>query len=173
MDFREEYLAVWRQAYQDHPGLERFRAIKKGLLWGVMALFALQKLIVVVSMWRIGSPAALLFGAVVGMALPGIFALAVWRGNWKFSLVLLLPALYLAYDVVGNGFSALASGDSYYFTFYLILAVEGLMALYLAGVALWLSVPVQNRQLGDTANQVNEYLIRRSKEIAAQNRPQR
>ncbi len=170
MDFREEFFAVWRQAYQEHPGLEQFKAWKKRLLWGVMALFALQKLIMVVSMWRIGSPVALLFGAVVGMALPGIFALAVWRGGWKFSLALLLPALYLAYDVIGNGLSALASGDSYYFAFYVILAVEGFMALYLAGVVLWLSVPARNRQLGEIANQVNEYLIRRSKELAAQSR---
>lgn len=170
MDFREEFVAAWRQAYQDNPGLESFRARKKALLWGVMGGFALQKLIGLYVLGGMGGGGALifgLFGAVMGLAIPGIFALAVWRGNWRFSLALLLPAAYLLYDVVGNGFPALASGASYHPAFYLILAVEGLLALYLAGVVLWLSVPRRNRELGEIQNQVNERLIRRSKEIAA------
>lgn len=170
MDFREEFLAVWRQAYQDNPGLESFRVRKKALLWGMMGGFALQKLIALYVLGGMGNTFSLiagLFGAVVGLAIPGIFALAVWRGNWKFSLALLLPAAYLLFDVAGNGLPALAGGESYHPVFYLILAVEGLLALYLAGVTLWLSVPRRNRELGDVANRVNEYLIRRSKEIAA------
>ncbi len=176
MDFREEALAVWRQANQDNPGLESFRARKKALLWGVMGGFALQKLIGLYVLGGMGSAGALvagLFGAVMGLAIPGIFALAVWRGNWRFSLALLLPAAYLIFDVAGNGIPALASGDSYHPVFYLILAVEGLLALYLVGVTLWLSVPRRNRELGEVANQINEYLIRRSKEIAASTRQPR
>ncbi len=169
MDFREEILAVWRQAYLDHPGLEQFKTRKKMLLWGVMGLFVLQKAVGLVSLWGFGNPLVLLFGAVVGLALPGIFALAVWRGSWKFSLALLLPAIYLAVDVLWNGLPVLASGEPYYTSFYVILAVEGLMALYLAGVTIWLSVPKRNRELGQVMNQVNEHLIRRSKELAAQN----
>ena len=47
-----------------------------------------------------------------------------------------------------NGLPVLASGEPYYTSFYVILAVEGLMALYLAGVTIWLSVPKRNRELG-------------------------
>lgn len=171
MEFREEVLAAWRQAYEENPGLESFKSRKKALLWGVMGLFALQKLVALFILGGTGSTAALisgLFGAVVGLAIPGIFVLAVWRGNWRFSLAFLLPAAYLLFDVLGNGLPALTSGDSYYPVFYLILGLEAFLALYLIGVTLWLSVPQRNRELGDAMNRVNEYLIHRSKEIAAQ-----
>lgn len=172
MDFREEILATWRRAYQENPGLESFKTWKKRLLWGIMLLFALQKLTVVASMWRLGHPGAMIFGAVMGMAIPGIFVLAVWRGNWKFSLALLLPAFTLASDVIRNGLPALTSGNSYYPIFYVIIALEGFMTLYIVGVVLWISVPVRNRQLGEIMNQVNEHLIRRSKELTPPPAPQ-
>lgn len=49
---------------------------------------------------------------------------------------------------------------------YVILAVEAVTALYLAGVVLWLSLPPENRELSAVMNQITEELIRRSKEQA-------
>ena len=43
MELKNEMLARYARAYQEHPGLEQFRRRKKALLWGVMGLFLDRK----------------------------------------------------------------------------------------------------------------------------------
>lgn len=166
MDLREEMERMLREACEANPGLEGFRKGKKLLLWGMMGLFALSKLCAAIPMWRLGHPGAVVFGAVVGMVIPGIFALAVWRGDWRFAFSLLLPAANLAVDLAANGLPALFSGESYYLLFYCIVGLELVMVAYLTAAVLWLTVPRRNRELSVILNGLNEELIRRGKELS-------
>lgn len=166
MDMREEMERMHREAYAVHPGLEGFRTGKKWLLWGMMGLFALSKLCAAIPLWQTGNRAAVVLGVVLGMAVPGIFALAVWRGNWRFSFVLLLPAASMALDLVRNALPALLSGESYHILFYCIVGLELVMTAYLAALVLWFTVPPQNREYSDILNGLNEELIRRAKALS-------
>lgn len=175
MDFREEMLEAYRRAYQAHPGLETFRNRKKRLLWGMMGLFALGKLLSAVRLcgdWGFAAPVGVILGTLLGLAIPGIFALAVWRGNWRFSFLLLLPAAGIALELFRSWFPAMASGGSFVPLFYVALALSVVTCLYLVGVTLWLAAPARNREYGEILNQVTEALILRSKEIAAQQKAQ-
>lgn len=163
MDFRQVMQERYQQAYREHPGLEQFRQRKKGLLWGMMGLFALQKLLLAAALgggWAMA-------GALLGLFIPGIFALAVWRGNWKFSLLLLIPALNLALGLVRQALPVLLSGEQYPPFVYLCLLADGALTLYLAGLTAWLVIPEKNRGYAAALNQVTEELIRLSKEQAA------
>lgn len=167
MDMRQEMELLFRQACQEHPGLPRFRAAKKGLLWGMMGFFALIRVLEGLLYWEAGHPVLAVLRVPLGLLIPGIFALSVWRGGWKFSFLLLLPAGSLAGDLLPEIRVTLLLG---YNTLrpmaYVILAVEAIAALYLAGVVLWLALPPENRELSAVMNQITEELIRRSKEQA-------
>ncbi len=171
MDFREEMMEAYRRAYEAHPGLEAFRGRKKALLWGMMALFALSKLLTAIPAWNYASHAVIVIGGLMGLVIPGIFALAVWRGGWRFSLALLLPAASIALDLFRSWFPALAAGGDFHPLFHVTLWTAVATCLYLIGVVLYLSVPAKNRAYGEVLNQVTEALILRSKELAAQQRP--
>lgn len=44
-EYQERMQEIYRRAYEEDPGLEGFRRVKKSLLTLVMALFGLQKLL--------------------------------------------------------------------------------------------------------------------------------
>lgn len=164
MDLKEEMLARYRRAYDEHPGLEQFRGRKKALLWGAMGLFALQKLMDAMAVGNIWA----FFAGLVGLLIPGIFLLTAWRGGWKFSLVLLLPAAVGAASFLTGWLPMVLEGRMRPWPpFYAAFALAGAAPLYLAGVVAWLSVPEKNRAFGAILNQVNEELILRSKQMAA------
>lgn len=164
MNFKEEMLERYRRAYAQHPGLEQFRQRKKALLWGIMGLFALQKLLIALAL---GSGWGVL-GGVLGLVIPAIFALTAWRGDWKFSLVLLIPAATIGLSLVRDGLPALlAGGGQYPLPVYLSVFVDAALVLCLAGTAAWLSVPEKNREYGAILNRVTEELILLNKQMAA------
>ena len=102
MDLRQEMEAIFWQACQAHPQLPWFRSTKKGLLWGMMALFALLRTLEGFLYWQAGHSALAMLRVPLGLVLPGIFALSVWRGHWKFSFLLLIPAGSLALGLLSE-----------------------------------------------------------------------
>lgn len=161
-DHRAEVQEIYRRAYEETPGLERFRQRKKDLLRLVMALFVLQKLLDAVA---VGSGWAFLAG-LVGLVIPGIFVLAAWRGGWKLSLVLLLPAANGLLSLFTQWIPLLFTGGGYPPLFYAACAVMGLLPLTLAVTVFWLTVPEKNRAYGDALNRVHEELIQRGKQLS-------
>ncbi len=171
MDLRQEMEAIFWQACQAHPQLPWFRSTKKGLLWGMMALFALLRTLEGFLYWQAGHSALAMLRVPLGLVLPGIFALSVWRGHWKFSFLLLIPAGSLALGLLSEIRAALLLGfDTLPLPVLIYLAVNAAAILYLAGVLLWLLLP-RNRELSIALNQVTEEQIRRSKELTPPPRP--
>ncbi len=165
MDLRQEMEAIFWQACQTHPQLPWFRSTKKGLLWGMMALFALLRTLEGFLYWQAGHSALAMLRVPLGLVLPGIFALSVWRGHWKFSFLLLIPAGSLALGLLSEIRAALLLGfDTLPLPVLIYLAANAAAILYLAGVLLWLLLP-RNRELSIALNQVTEEQIRRSKEL--------
>lgn len=165
MDFRQEMEAIFWQACQAHPQLPWFRSTKKGLLWGMMALFALLRTLEGFLYWQAGHSALAMLRVPLGLVLPGIFALSVWRGHWKFSFLLLIPAGSLALGLLSEIRAALLLGfDTLPLPVLIYLAANAAAILYLADVLLWLLLP-RNRELSIALNQVTEEQIRRSKEL--------
>lgn len=165
MDFRQEMEAIFWQACQAHPQLPWFRSTKKGLLWGMMALFALLRTLEGFLYWQAGHSALAMLRVPLGLVLPGIFALSVWRGHWKFSFLLLIPAGSLALGLLSEIRAALLLGfDTLPLPVLIYLVANAATILYLAGVLLWLLLP-RNRELSIALNQVTEEQIRRSKEL--------
>lgn len=161
-EYQEQIQEIYRRAYEEHPGLERFRGRKKNLLLLAMILFALQKLLDAIAL---GGGLALLAG-LAGLIIPGIFVLAAWRGGWKLSLVLLLPAGMGLWSLFNDWIPVLRAGGDYLPLFYVAAAVAALLPLTLAGTTFWLTVPEKNRQYGDDLNRVHEELIVLSKRLS-------
>lgn len=171
MDFRQEMETIFWQACQAHPQLPWFRSTKKGLLWGMMALFALLRTLEGFLYWQAGHSALAMLRVPLGLVLPGIFALSVWRGHWKFSFLLLIPAGSLALGLLSEIRAALLLGfDTLPLPVLIYLAANAAAILYLADVLLWLLLP-RNRELSIALNQVTEEQIRRSKELTPPPRP--
>lgn len=171
MDLRQEMEAIFWQACQAHPQLPWFRSTKKGLLWGMMALFALLRTLEGFLYWQAGHSALAMLRVPLGLVLPGIFALSVWHGHWKFSFLLLIPAGSLALGLLSEIRAALLLGfDTLPLPVLIYLAANAAAILYLAGVLLWLLLP-RNRELSIALNQVTEEQIRRSKELTPPPRP--
>ena len=171
MDLRQEMEAIFWQACQAHPQLPWFRSTKKGLLWGMMALFALLRTLEGFLYWQAGHSALAMLRVPLGLVLPGIFALSVWRGHWKFSFLLLIPAGSLALGLLSEIRAALLLGfDTLPLPVLIYLAANAAAILYLAGVLLWLLLP-RNRELSIALNQVTGEQIRRSKELTPPPRP--
>lgn len=171
MDLRQEMEAIFWQACQAHPQLPWFRSTKKGLLWGMMALFALLRTLEGFLYWQAGHSALAMLRVPLGLVLPGIFALSAWRGHWKFSFLLLIPAGSLALGLLSEIRAALLLGfDTLPLPVLIYLAANAAAILYLAGVLLWLLLP-RNRELSIALNQVTEEQIRRSKELTPPPRP--
>ncbi len=171
MDLRQEMEAIFWQACQAHPQLPWFRSTKKGLRWGMMALFALLRTLEGFLYWQAGHSALAMLRVPLGLVLPGIFALSVWRGHWKFSFLLLIPAGSLALGLLSEIRAALLLGfDTLPLPVLIYLAANAAAILYLAGVLLWLLLP-RNRELSIALNQVTEEQIRRSKELTPPPRP--
>ena len=171
MDLRQEMEAIFWQACQAHPQLPWFRSTKKGLLWGMMALFALLRTLEGFLYWQAGHSALAMLRVPLGLVLPGIFALSVWCGHWKFSFLLLIPAGSLALGLLSEIRAALLLGfDTLPLPVLIYLAANAAAILYLAGVLLWLLLP-RNRELSIALNQVTEEQIRRSKELTPPPRP--
>ena len=171
MDLRQEMEAIFWQACQAHPQLPGFRSTKKGLLWGMMALFALLRTLEGFLYWQAGHSALAMLRVPLGLVLPGIFALSVWRGHWKFSFLLLIPAGSLALGLLSEIRAALLLGfDTLPLPVLIYLAANAAAILYLAGVLLWLLLP-RNRELSIALNPVTEEQIRRSKELTPPPRP--
>ena len=168
MELKNEMLARYARAYQEHPGLEQFRRRKKALLWGVMGLFLLLRLLDMAMYLSVGSPMTAALRVPFGLVIPGIFVLSAWRGDHRFAFLLLLPAASLGTDLIqffrwyrrgiAEGFRPL---------YFVMLAAEAVTLLYLAGTTLWLAIPAENREFSVILNQITEELIRRSKEMAA------
>lgn len=161
-EFQAEIQEIFRRAYEARPGLERFRRRKKNLLLLAMVLFVLQKLLGVVAA---GGGWGFLAG-LAGLLISGIFILAAWRGGWKLSLVLLLPAAVGLASFFRDWLPFLREGGGYSPLFYAACALAALLPLALAGIAAWLSVPEKNREYGDDLNRVNEELIALSKRFS-------
>lgn len=161
-EYQAEIQEIYRRAYEEHPGLERFRQWKKNLLLLAMVLFALQKLLDAVAL---GGGLAFLAG-LAGLIIPGIFVLAAWRGGWKLSLVLLLPAGIGLVSLFSDWLPLLREGGDYVPLFYVAAALAALLPLTLAGVTAWLTVPEKNRAYGDQLNRVHEELIALSKRLS-------
>lgn len=159
--FQEETRRIYLRTYQEYPGLERFRKQKKALLWLAMGLFALQKLLDAIAL---GGGWMLLAG-LAGLLIPGIFVMAVWRGGWKLSLVLLLPAANALVSLFGDWLPMLREGG-YPTLFYVAFGVTALLPAVLIGTTAWLSIPARNREYGDVLNGVHEELIQISKYIS-------
>lgn len=153
---------IYRRAYEDHPGLEQFRQRKKTFLLLAMALFALQKLLDAIAM---GGGWMLLAG-LAGLILPSIFILATWRGGWKLSLVLLLPAGMGLVSIFRDWLPMLREGGGYPPLFYAACAVATVLPLTLAGITAWLSIPKKNQKYGDDLNRIHEELILLSKQLS-------
>lgn len=157
MDLQKEIMDSYQQAYSEHPGLKTFERCKKLLLWGMFLLAAAMKLISMIPLLMGGtSIIALILSALLGMCIPGIFALAVYRGPWTFSLVFLLPAASTIIDLLQNGLPALSSGESYMPLFYVLLVLQGLYGLYLLALTAWLSIPVRNREFAQVLNDISK-----------------
>lgn len=159
-DFQEEMRRLYLQAYDEHPGLLQFRRRKKTLLWLAMALFALQKLLDAVA---VGGGWMLLAG-LAGLLLPGIFVMAVWRGGWKLSLVLLLPAANALVSLFTDWLPMLREGG-WPPLFYAAFSLMVILPVTLVGTTAWLSVPERNREYGEILNDIHERLILISKQI--------
>lgn len=153
---------IYHRAYEEHPGLEPFRKTKKTLLLLSMILFALQKLLDVVAM---GGGWVFLAG-VAGLIIPAIFVLAAWRGGWKLSLVLLLPAGMGLVSLFRDWLPMLREGGGYPPLFYAAAAVAAVLPFTLAATTAWLTIPEKNRDYGDALNQVHEELILLSKQLS-------
>lgn len=168
MEFKEEMLARYARAYQENPGLEAFRRRKKALLWGMMGLFALIRLLEAVMYCSVGSPVLAVFRFLLGLVIPGIFALSAWRGDWRFAFLLLLPTGGLVSDLFRFArWYRLGIAGTFRPLYYAALGVEAVTVLYLAGATLWLALPAENKRFSTILNAVTEELIRRSKELAA------
>lgn len=166
MDLRQDMESIFRRACEAHPGLAPYRAAKKGLLWGAMGFFVLIRVLEGVLYWRAGQSLLAVLRLPLGLVIPGIFVLSVWRGGWKFSFLLLLPAGSLAMGLVQELRVTLLLGfDHFRPMAYVITGVEAATVLYLVWVVLWLSLPERNRKLSAVLNQVTEEQIRRSKEL--------
>lgn len=159
--FREETQRIYLRAYGEHPGLEQFRRRKKTLLLLAMGLFALQRLLAAIALgggW-------MLLAALGGLLIPGIFVMAVWRGGWKLSLVLLLPAANALVSLFTDWLPMLREGG-YPTLFYVAFGVMVLLPVTLIGTTAWLSIPARNREYGDVLNGIHEELIQISKYIS-------
>lgn len=160
MDFKTAMQEHYRRAYGQHPGLEQFRRLKKALFWGIMALFALQKLLIAVAL---GHPLAFAAG-LLGLVLPAIFLLAAWRGEWKMSLLLLIPACTIGAGFFRDALPALLyTGGRLPMPVYLSVFVDAALVILMAGTVVWLTVPRQNREYSVILNRITEELIRLSK----------
>lgn len=171
MDFKNEMRAAYQQAYEVHPGLKRFDQMKKILLWGVIGIAAVQKILVIIPNFRPSSILLLFFSAIIGLCIPGIFALAAYRGPWKHSLIFYFLAVYLLFDVVTNGLPVLTAGIELPSLFYAAAAVESFYAVYLLLLALWLTVPAKNRSYADVLNSVFKDLGQKIRELEQTRRP--
>ena len=161
-EYQAQIQEIYRRAYEEHPGLERFRRRKKNLLLLAMALFALGKLLDAVA---IGGALAFLAG-LAGLLIPAIFVLAAWRGGWKLSLVLLLPAGAGLVSLLSDWLPLLRAGGGYRPLFYAAAAVAALLPLTLAGTTAWLSIPEKNRVYGEQLSHIHEELIALSKRLS-------
>ena len=168
MELKNEMLARYARAYQEHPGLEQFRRRKKALLWGVMGLFLLLRLLDMAMYLSVGSPMTAALRVPFGLVIPGIFVLSAWRGDHRFAFLLLLPAASLGTDLIRFfRWYRLGIADGFRPLYFVMLAAEAVTLLYLAVTTLWLAIPAENREFSVILNQITEDLIRRSKEMAA------
>lgn len=162
MDVRQAVAAAYRRAYEDHPGLEAFERRRRRILWGMFLLAAALRLVSLAPLLLTGaSPVGVAVSALVGLCLPGIFALAVYRGPWTLSLILLLPAANVALDLLKNGLPALASGERYLPLYYVLLALEGGYLLVLLALTAWLTIPARNRAFAQVLHGVARELGQR------------
>ena len=146
MELKNEMLARYARAYQEHPGLEQFRRRKKALLWGVMGLFLLLRLLDMAMYLSVGSPMTAALRVPFGLVIPGIFVLSAWRGDHRFAFLLLLPAASLGTDLIQFfGWYRLGIADGFRPLYFVMLAAEAVTLLYLAGTTLWLAIPAENR----------------------------
>lgn len=166
MDLQKEIIMLYERAYSENPGLKAFERRKKQLLWGMFLFAAAIRLILVVPQLMGGTSIIIvIFSYLVAVGIPGIFALAVYRGPWTFSLMLLLPAVNTALDLIRNGLPALFSGESYIFLYYVLLAMQGLYVLYLLALTAWLAIPEKNREFAKVLNGIFGEYSQRVKEI--------
>lgn len=161
-EYQAEIREIYRRAYEEHPGLERFRGRKKNLLLLVMVLFALQKLLDAAAL---GGGLAFL-ARLAGLIIPAIFVLAAWRGGWKLSLVLMLPAGMGLMSLFSDWLPLLRAGGDYLPLFYVAAALAALLPLTLAATTAWLVIPEKNRAYGDQLNHIHEELIALSKRLS-------
>lgn len=165
MDLKNEMLIAYQNAYRDNPGLESFHRWKKRLLWGMFGIAALQK-IVIISLMS-GQPLLpMIIGAVIGLGIPGIFALAVYQGPWNFALVLYFLVAQLLFDLISNGIPALTSGIEYLPIFYVILGIEVFYTVYLLAITLWMTVPARNRAYAQLLNDIYKEYSRKMKSMS-------
>lgn len=170
MNFKLDIIEAYKNAYNKNPGLEKFNNCKKWLLWGMFGIAVLQKLFAVILLFDKFS-FALLIGALIGLCIHGIFAIAVYRGPWKFSFIFYLLFIHLLFDLIKNGIPALVSGIEYVPIFYIMMAVETFYAVYLLFLALWLTVPSKNRTYAQIINDVFKECSQKFKEFNNMNRP--
>ena len=83
MDLREQQ----RRAFEENPGLEAFQKRKRALLWG---MFFLMMLLKAFNLFAVSGTALLplVAGLALGALVPGIVALALYRGPWKLAFLL-------------------------------------------------------------------------------------
>lgn len=167
MDLKGEMRAAYQNAYNENSGLEHFHHSKRLLIWGMFGIAVIRKLIVAISMFS-RSPLAALIGIALGICIAGIFAVAIYQGPWKFSYGLYFLAAYMLFDFIRYGIPALTSGISYQPIFYVTMVLQLFFMIYLLLLALWLSVPVKNRNYADILNKIFREYSNKMKEMAKQ-----
>lgn len=144
-DTHKKLLAAYRTAYEATPGLELFDRLRRLLLWGMMAIVAAQRVLAFI-LTNGSNPLVLLFGLVMGMSVPGIFALAIYRGPWTYACFFYLLAAFPIYELVVTALPVLLSGVTYQPVFYMLVVAEAAYAAYLLGMGVWLTIPAKSRR---------------------------
>lgn len=154
MDIKEQMNQIIAEEHAANPGLEGFQKMKKYLFLTVMLLVLASKLLLFTMTNYSFALSAI--GLVLGMCIPGIFVLAVYRGPWQTAFALYLLGAQPVIDLVrfaaripilnANGISIMAHP-----TILLSFIVELALAVVILGTALWLTVPARSRRLGAAA----------------------
>ena len=141
MDLREQQ----RRAFEENPGLEAFQKRKRALLWG---MFFLMMLLKAFNLFAVSGTALLplVVGLALGALVPGIVALALYRGPWKLAFLLYALAAVSLADILKNALPVLSLGVPLAPLFYVVLAIESVSCAYTLLLAVYLTVPAKSRE---------------------------
>ena len=144
MDLREQQ----RRAFEENPGLEAFQKRKRALLWG---MFFLMMLLKAFNLFAVSGTALLplVVGLALGALVPGIVALALYRGPWKLAFLLYALAAVSLADILKNALPVLSLGVPLAPLFYVVLAIESVSCAYTLLLAVYLTVPAKSRFEGE------------------------